>query len=75
MLEAVSYLTHMEKRSRMVQCLEKLSRGTTEAFLVVPGGAIFRLDENGSKRRALGKQVKFVLPKIKFGRRFSACEF
>jgi hypothetical protein len=37
---------------------EKFCPGVTEAFLAVPGGAIFRLDENGSKRRALGKQVK-----------------
>jgi hypothetical protein len=28
---------------------KKLSQGTTEAFLAVPGGAIFWLDENGSK--------------------------
>ena len=42
-------------------------------FFAVPGGAIFRLDENGSKQRAPGDQVKtiFFLPKIKFGRRFS----
>jgi hypothetical protein len=57
MLEGFLYLTHVKKRSRMVPCQEKLSLGVTQAFLAVPRGAIFRLDENGSKRRAPGKQL------------------
>jgi hypothetical protein len=41
------------------------ARGATEAFLVVPAGAIFRLDENGSKRRAPTKAIENKIKKEK----------
>jgi hypothetical protein len=50
----------------MVPCQEKNILGVTEAFLAVPRGAIFRLDENGSKRRVLrrGKSILVWFPSM-----------